>query len=124
MGRREPRGLDQAPIAKPPKQLATPPADVAKVIAEGRARTSSLALYLWLAAITGSRRGELCAVQVLACPGRQATLGRKSAAAPGSLRGRQRLHAPYVTARTARAVTLLSTEDLCLASGRVSLPRG
>ena len=27
-------------------------------------RGSQLALYLWLAAITGARRGELCAVQV------------------------------------------------------------
>jgi integrase len=59
-----------AESAKPPtvKQLkrpATSPADVAKVIAEGRAREMhQVALYLWLAAITGARRGELCAVQV------------------------------------------------------------
>ena len=35
------------------------------VIAEARAQEMpQLALYLWLAAITGARRGELCAVQV------------------------------------------------------------
>jgi integrase len=59
-----------AESAKPPtvtqvKRPATAPADVAKVIAEGRAREMhQIALYLWLAAITGARRGELCAVQV------------------------------------------------------------
>jgi DNA-binding transcriptional regulator YhcF (GntR family) len=60
-----------ADSAKPPstrtmKRPATSPADVAKVIAEARASGHhQLALYLWLAAITGARRGELCAVQVL-----------------------------------------------------------
>jgi len=44
--------------------LATPPGDVAKVIAEGRKRHPEMALYLWLVAITGVRRGELCALQV------------------------------------------------------------
>lgn len=59
-----------ADSAKPPtvtsvKRPATPPEAVAAVIAEGRAREMhQLALYLWLAAITGARRGELCAVQV------------------------------------------------------------
>jgi integrase len=43
---------------------ATPPAGVAKVIAEGRASHPKLALYLWLVAITGVRRGELCALQM------------------------------------------------------------
>jgi hypothetical protein len=58
-----------ADSAKPPtvtavKRPATPPEDVAAVIAEGRAREMhQLALCLWLAAITGARRGELCAVQ-------------------------------------------------------------
>jgi len=53
------------PTATPGKQPATPPSDVAKVIAEGRRQNQpALALYLWLAAITGSRRGELCAVQI------------------------------------------------------------
>ncbi len=59
-----------ADSAKPPtvtavKRPATSPADVAKVIAKGRTREMhQLALYLWLAAITGARRGELCAVQI------------------------------------------------------------
>ena len=64
--------VDENPAesAKPPtvrtvKRPATLPEDVAKVIAEGRAREMhQIALYLWLAAITGARRGELCAVQV------------------------------------------------------------
>jgi integrase len=43
---------------------ATAPEDVAKVIAEGRKAHPVLTLYLWLVAITGARRGELCALQV------------------------------------------------------------
>ena len=43
---------------------ATAPGDVAKVIAEGRKANPEMALYLWLVAITGARRGELCALQV------------------------------------------------------------
>ena len=43
---------------------ATAPEDVAKVIAEGRKAHPEMALYLWLVAITGARRGELCALQV------------------------------------------------------------
>jgi integrase len=55
--------------AKPPAVTrrpvpATPPGDVAKVIAEGRKTHPEMALYLWLVAITGARRGELCALQV------------------------------------------------------------
>ena len=58
-----------AESAKPPAVTrrplpATTPEDVAKVIAEGRKAHPVLALYLWLAAITGARRGELCALQV------------------------------------------------------------
>lgn len=59
-----------AESAKPPtvttvKRPATSPAEVAAVISEGRSREMhQLALYLWLAAITGARRGELCAVQI------------------------------------------------------------
>jgi integrase/DNA-binding transcriptional regulator YhcF (GntR family) len=59
-----------AESAKPPtitqsKRSATPPEDVAKVIAQARASGRPLlALYIWLAAITGARRGELCAVQL------------------------------------------------------------
>jgi len=58
-----------AESAKPPAITrrpvpATAPEDVAKVIAEGRKTHPVLALYLWLVAITGARRGELCALQV------------------------------------------------------------
>jgi integrase len=58
-----------AESAKPPAITrrpvpATAPEDVAKVIAEGRNTHPVLALYLWLVAITGARRGELCALQV------------------------------------------------------------
>ena len=43
---------------------ATAPEDVAKVIAEARKTNPAMALYLWLAAVTGARRGEVCALQV------------------------------------------------------------
>jgi integrase len=56
--------------AKPPtvvtaKRPATSPAEVGAVIAQAREADRLLvALYIWLAAITGARRGELCAIQV------------------------------------------------------------
>jgi integrase len=58
-----------AESAKPPTVTrrpvpATAPEDVARVIAEGRKTHPAMALYLWLVAITGARRGELCALQV------------------------------------------------------------
>ncbi len=59
-----------ADSAKPPtvtsaKKPATSPEEVAAVIAQARAAERLLlALYIWLAAITGARRGELCAVQL------------------------------------------------------------
>ena len=58
-----------AESAKPPTVSrrplpATTPEDVATVIAEARKAHPALALYLWLVAITGARRGELCALQV------------------------------------------------------------
>jgi integrase len=64
--------IDENPAesAKPPtvttvKRPATSPAEVAKVIALAReTERLLLALYVWLAAITGARRGELCAIQV------------------------------------------------------------
>jgi integrase len=64
--------VDENPAesAKPPtvttvKRPATSPAEVAAVIALARETgRPQLALYVWLAAITGARRGELCAVQV------------------------------------------------------------
>jgi integrase len=34
------------------------------VIAEARARSAALGLYLWLVVVTGVRRGELCGLQV------------------------------------------------------------
>jgi integrase len=53
-----------AESAKPPAVTrrplpATTPEDVAKVIAEGRSAHPEMALYLWLVAITGARRGEV-----------------------------------------------------------------
>jgi integrase len=58
-----------AESAKPPTTIrqpipATSPDDVAKVIAEARARSAALGLYLWLVAVTGVRRGELCGLQI------------------------------------------------------------
>ena len=44
--------------------MKSSPEDVAKVIAEARKTHPVLALYLWLVAITGVRRGELRALQV------------------------------------------------------------
>jgi integrase len=52
------------PAASQQPLPATTPGDVAKVIAEGRKAHPEMALYLWLVAITGARRGELCALQV------------------------------------------------------------
>ena len=43
---------------------ATPPEDVAKVIAEARAHSTPLGPYLWIVVITGARRGELCGLQI------------------------------------------------------------
>jgi integrase len=58
-----------AASAKPPTTTrksiaATSPEDVAKVIAQARARSAALGLYLWLVVITGVRRGELCGLQI------------------------------------------------------------
>ena len=58
-----------AESAKPPTTTrksvqATSPEDVAKVIAEARANSTALGLYLWLVVITGVRRGELCGLQI------------------------------------------------------------
>jgi integrase len=55
--------------AKPPSTIrqpipATSPDDVAQVIAEARAHSLALGLYLWLVAVTGVRRGELCGLQI------------------------------------------------------------
>jgi integrase len=58
-----------AATAKPPTTIrkpvaATTPEDAAKVIAEARAHSDALGLYLWLVVITGVRRGELCGLQI------------------------------------------------------------
>ena len=58
-----------AESAKPPTTVrqpipATSPDEVAKVIAEARARSAALGLYLWLVVVTGVRRGELCGLQL------------------------------------------------------------
>jgi integrase len=58
-----------AASARPPTPsrrtiLATSPEAVAKVIAEARARSAALGLYLWLVMVTGVRRGELCGLQI------------------------------------------------------------
>jgi DNA-binding transcriptional regulator YhcF (GntR family) len=51
------------PRTRPRTATSPDPADVAKVIAAARASGQDLlALYLWLAAVTGARRGELCAL--------------------------------------------------------------
>jgi integrase len=52
------------PAASRRPRPATSPGDVANMIAEGRKAHPEMALYLWLVAITGARRGELCALQV------------------------------------------------------------
>ncbi len=58
-----------AESARPPTTIRQPiaaisPDDVAKVIAEARARNAALGLYLWLVVVTGVRRGELCGLQI------------------------------------------------------------
>ena len=58
-----------AESAKPPATIrqsipATSPDDVALVIAEARARSTALGLYLWLVVVTSVRRGELCGLQI------------------------------------------------------------
>jgi hypothetical protein len=62
--------FNPAESAKPPtvrkkKTPATPPGAVVAVIEQARnAGKPAIALYVWLAAITGVRRGELCGVQI------------------------------------------------------------
>lgn len=62
---RNPADSARPPTVTQKKRPATPPADVVNVIDQARAAGQhDIALYLWLVAITGVRRGELCAVQV------------------------------------------------------------
>ena len=62
--------FNPAESAKPPtvrqkKRPATLPSAVVKVISQARCSgQNAIALYVWLVAITGVRRGELCAVQL------------------------------------------------------------
>jgi integrase len=62
--------FNPAESAKPPtvrqkKKQATPPSVVTTVIGQARGSGyNAIALYIWLAAITGVRRGELCGVQI------------------------------------------------------------
>ncbi len=58
-----------AASARPPTPsrrtiMATPPEDVAKVIAQARTHSAALSLYLGLVMVTGVRRGELCGLQL------------------------------------------------------------
>jgi integrase len=60
---RNPATTAKLPRSRPRTATSPNPADVAKVIAAARASGQDpLALYLWLAAVTGARRGELCAL--------------------------------------------------------------
>jgi integrase len=60
---RNPAATAKLPRVRPRTATSPDPADVAKVIAAARASGQDLlALYLWLAAVTGARRGELCAL--------------------------------------------------------------
>ena len=62
--------FNPAESAKPPtvmqkKRPATPPPVIVEMIRQARSSgQNAIALYVWLVAITGVRRGELCAVQV------------------------------------------------------------
>ena len=62
---RNPADSARPPTVTQKKRPATPPADVVNVIDQARATGQrDIALYVWLVAITGVRRGELCAVQI------------------------------------------------------------
>jgi integrase len=61
---RNPASSARLPKARPRSPASPAPADVAAVIeAARRAGQDLLAVYLWLAAVTGARRGELCGLQ-------------------------------------------------------------
>jgi integrase len=60
-----PAGSARPPTVRQKRQSATLPAVVVKVIEQARSGgQNAIALYVWLVAITGVRRGELCAVQI------------------------------------------------------------
>jgi integrase len=61
---RNPAASAKLPKARHRSPSSPSPATVAKVIAAARdLQLELLALYLWLAAVTGARRGELCGLQ-------------------------------------------------------------
>lgn len=61
---RNPAGSAKLPKAPHRSPISPTPATVAAVIAAARDQEQDLlALYLWLAAVTGARRGELCGLQ-------------------------------------------------------------
>ena len=61
---RNPAGSAKLPKAPPRSPSSPEPVQVARVIAAARdLGLDLLALYLWLAAVTGARRGELCGLQ-------------------------------------------------------------
>jgi integrase len=61
---RSPTGLAKLPRARHRSPASPTPAAVAAIIAGARdLQMDLLALYLWLAAVTGARRGELCGLQ-------------------------------------------------------------
>ena len=68
---RNPAASAKLPTLNRQTILATSPGDVAKVIAEARARSTAMGLYLWFVVVTGIRRGELCGLQI-----RDVDLGR------------------------------------------------
>ena len=61
---RNPARSARPPTLRRQTILATSPEAVAKVIAQARARSAALGLYLWLVVVTGVRRGELCGLQI------------------------------------------------------------
>jgi integrase len=61
---RNPAASAKLPKARTRSPSSPAPAEVAKVIAAARdLQLDLVALYLWLAAVTGARRGELCGLQ-------------------------------------------------------------
>ena len=61
---RNPAGSAKLPKARHRSPASPTPADVAAAIAAARdLQLELLALYMWLAAVTGARRGELCSLQ-------------------------------------------------------------
>jgi integrase len=61
---RNPAASAKLPKSQPRFPTSPTPADVAAVIAAAKGQELDLlALYMWLAAVTGARRGELCGLQ-------------------------------------------------------------